>query len=113
MPWADLTDVRLYYELLGEGESVLLISGLGANCRSWDPIAPDLAEHFSLIIPDNRDVGKSAGKRKPHALTDFSADLVELLDRLQLDRVHVIGISLGGVIAQRLAIDHPDRMNRL
>src|SRR5437764_1226591 len=71
MPWADLTDVRSYYELLGEGESVLLIPGLGATCRSWDSIAPDLAVHFSLILPDNRDVGNSIGKRKPRALSEI------------------------------------------
>ena len=113
MPWANLTDVRLYYELLGGGEPLLLIPGLGATCRMWDRVAPDLAEHFSLILPDNRDVGKSIGKRKPHTLSDFSADLIELLDRLQIERAHVIGISLGGVIAQRLAIEHPNRIDRL
>ena len=113
MPWADLTDVRLYYELLGNGEPVLLIPGLGANCRMWDPVAPELAAHFSLILPDNRNVGKSVGKRKPHALSDFAADLVELLDELQIERAHVIGISLGGVIAQRLAVEHPGRIDRL
>lgn len=113
MPWANLTDVRLYYELLGNGEPLLLIPGLGANCRMWDVVAPDLAEHFSLILPDNRDVGKSIGKRKPRTLSDFAADLVELLDRLQVERAHVVGISLGGVIAQRLAVEHPGRIDRL
>jgi 3-oxoadipate enol-lactonase len=90
-----------------------MIPGLGATCRSWDPIAPDLAQHFSLILPDNRDVGKSVGKRKPRSLGDFAADLVDLLDRLQIERTHVVGISLGGVIAQQFAIDHPSRLNRL
>src|SRR5712671_2517731 len=113
MPWADLADVRSYYELLGEGDCVLMIPGLGATCRSWDPIAPDLAQHFSLILPDNRDVGKSVGKRKPHSLSDFAADLVDLLDRLQVERTHVVGISLGGVIAQQFAIQHPSRVDRL
>src|ERR1700712_3007802 len=113
MPWANLTDARLYYELLGSGDPVLLIPGLGATCRMWDAVAPELAGHFSLILPDNRDVGKSVGKRKPHTLSDFSADLIELLDRLQIERAHVVGISLGGVIAQRLAVEHPGRVDRL
>jgi len=114
MAWADLTDVQCYYELLGEGDPLLLIPGLGTTCRLWDGIAPELAQHFSLILPDNRDVGKSIGKtRTPRMLSDFSADLIELLDRLQIERAHVLGISLGGVIAQRLAIDHPGRVNRL
>jgi 3-oxoadipate enol-lactonase len=113
MPWADLTDVRAYYELLGEGEPLLMIPGLGSTCRLWDPVAPELAQSFSLILPDNRDVGKSRGKRKPRTLSDFTADLVELLDELQVERAHVVGISLGGVIAQTLAVEHPDRVNRL
>ena len=113
MAWADLTDVQCYYELLGEGQPLLLIPGLGTTCRLWDSSAPELAQHFSLILPDNRDVGRSLGKRKPRMLSDFSADLLELLDALQIERAHVLGISLGGIIAQRLAIDHPGRVNRL
>ena len=113
MPWADLNDVRLYYELLGSGEPLLLIPGLGSTCRLWDPIAPELAEQFSLVLPDNRNVGNSIGKRAPHTLSDFSSDLLELLDTLQIDRAHVMGISLGGVIAQHLAVEHPSRVNKL
>jgi 3-oxoadipate enol-lactonase len=113
MPWADLNDVRLYYEVLGSGEPLLLIPGLGNTCRLWDPVAPELAEDFSLILPDNRDLGNSVGKRRPHSLSDFSSDLLELLDRLQVDRAHIIGISLGGVIAQQMAVEHPSRVNKL
>jgi pimeloyl-ACP methyl ester carboxylesterase len=113
MPWADLSDVRTYYELLGEGDPLLMIPGLGSTCRLWDPVAPELAQQFSLILPDNRDVGNSIGKRRPTSLSDFVSDLVELLDELQIERAHVVGISLGGVIAQSLAVEHPDRINRL
>jgi len=113
MAWADLTDVQCYYELLGDGQPLLLIPGLGTTCRLWDSSAPELAQHFSLILPDLRDVGKSVGKRTPRMLSDFSSDLIELLDALQVERAHVLGISLGGVIAQRLAIDHPGRVDRL
>ena len=113
MPWAELSDVRLYYELLGDGEPLLLIPGLGSTCRLWDPIAPELARRFSLILPDNRDVGRSVGRRQPNSLSDFAADLIELLDELQVERANVVGISLGGVIAQQLAVEHPDRVNRL
>ena len=67
MAWADLTDVRSYYELLGEGEPLLLIPGLGTTCRLWDGVAPELASRFSLILVDNRNVGRSVGKRKPRS----------------------------------------------
>jgi 3-oxoadipate enol-lactonase len=113
MAWADLTDVRCYYETLGEGEPLLLIPGLGTTRRMWDSIAPDLASFFSLILIDNRSIGLSVAKRPPNSTADWAADIVELLDRLQLTRVDVLGVSLGGVIAQRLAIDHPSRIDRL
>lgn len=113
MPWADLSDVRMYYELAGSGEPVLFIPGLGATCRLWDPIIPELSRDYSLILPDNRGVGKSVAKRPLKTLRDLSSDLLELLDTLQLERAHVVGISFGGVIAQSLAVDHPGRVDRL
>ena len=113
MAFAELTDVRCYYEVLGEGEPLLLVPGLGTTCRLWDAVAPELSRHFSLILVDNRNVGRSAGRRPPRSVADLSADLVELLDELQVESAHVMGVSLGGIIAQRLAIDHPSRVNRL
>lgn len=113
MAWAELSDVRCYYELHGEGEPLLLIPGLGGHCRAWDSVAPRLARDFSLILIDNRGIGRSVARRKPRTLADYSCDISELLDELQLDRVHVLGLSLGGIIAQRFAIDHPGRVDRL
>ena len=74
MAWADLTDCRAYYEVIGEGEPLLLIPGLGATCRLWDPIVPELARHFTLIMLDNRGMGLSKPKRKPRSLADYSTD---------------------------------------
>src|SRR5687767_11940292 len=113
MAWAELSDVRCYYEVLGQGDPVLLIPGLGATCRLWDPIAPELAEHFSVVAPDNRGIGQSVARRPAKHLRDYVVDLIELMDRLQLDRAHVVGLSLGGMIAQRVAIEHPSRVDRL
>ena len=113
MAWAELTDVRCYYEVLGQGDPLLLIPGLGMTCRGWDPILPELARHFTLILPDNRGIGRSTCKRRPRSTADLSVDFIELLDHLQLDRAHVIGLSFGGIVAQRLVIDHPSRINRL
>lgn len=113
MAYAELTDVRSYYELVGEGEPLLLIPGLGGTCRVWDTIVPELASQFSLILVDNRGIGRSVARSRPRTLADYSTDLVELLDELQLDRAHVLGLSLGGIIAQRFAVDHPSRVDRL
>src|SRR4051794_23710050 len=111
MPWAELTDVRCHYSVLGRGDPLLLIPGLGTTSDIWEPVAGELAEHFSLILVDNRGVGRSKPRRDASTLRDFTADLVELVDFLNLDRTHVLGLSLGGVIAQRLAADHPERID--
>ena len=111
--FADLTDVRCYYELIGMGDPVLLIPGLGGTCASWDGVTSDLSGSFSLILLDSRGLGRSIARRAPESLADLAVDLVELLDHLQLDRAHVVGRSFGGAIAQQLAIDHPSRVDRL
>jgi pimeloyl-ACP methyl ester carboxylesterase len=113
MAWADLSDVRAWYELLGEGEPLVLVPGLGCTCRHWDDVAADLAAHFTLVMPDNRGMGRSVPRRNASSLADLAVDVVELLDHLQLERAHVLGLSLGGVIAQRVAMDFPDRVDRL
>jgi pimeloyl-ACP methyl ester carboxylesterase len=113
MAWAALSDVRCYYKLLGQGDPLLLIPGLGVTSRIWDTVVPELAEHFSLILPDNRGVGLSETKRHATTLGAYTSDLIELLDYLQVERAHVLGLSLGGVIALDLAGHHPDRVDRL
>jgi pimeloyl-ACP methyl ester carboxylesterase len=113
MPYAELQDVRCYYELLGSGDPLLLIPGLGSTCATWDSVAGELSEAFTLIMPELRGVGRSTAKRPARNLSHLVSDLIELLDYLQLDQTHVLGQSLGGIVAQRLAIDHPGRVNRL
>jgi pimeloyl-ACP methyl ester carboxylesterase len=113
MAVADLSDVRCFYELLGHGEPLLLIPGLGVTSRIWDAVVPELSQHFSLILFDNRGVGQSQAKRHPSRISNFSSDIIELLDYLQVERTHVLGLSLGGVIALRLAADHPQRIDHL
>lgn len=113
MPYADLSDVRCHYKIMGTGEPLLMIVGLGSTCEIWGSAAEQLAKSFTLILADNRNMGRSVGHRMPQCLADFSADYVELLEHLQLDRTHALGLSLGGIIAQRLAVDHPSRIDRL
>lgn len=113
MPFADLTDARCYYELHGSGTPVIFIPGLGTTCELWNCVTRELSQSMTLILMDNRDVGRSISKRPPQTLADFAVDVVELMDHLQLDKAHVVGLSLGGVVAQRVAIDHPGRVDRL
>jgi 3-oxoadipate enol-lactonase len=99
--------------VLGRGDPLLLVPGLGVTCDVWDPVLPELASDLSLILVDNRGVGRSAARRPAESLRDYVADLVELMDYLQLDRAHVLGLSMGGMIARQLAADHPSRVDRL
>ena len=111
--FADLSDVRCYYELLGTGDPILLIPGVGRTCRLWDDVTSELSKSFSLILLDNRGMGRSVEKRPAQTLSDLAVDFVELLDHLQLERAHVLGLSFGGLLAQQFAVDHPSRIDRL
>lgn len=111
--FADLSDVRCYYELLGSGDPIVLIPGVGRTCRLWDDVTSELSKSFSLILFDNRGLGRSIEKRPAQTLSDLAVDLVELLDHLQLERAHVLGLSFGGLLAQQFALDHPSRVDRL
>lgn len=117
MPHADLANVRLYYDLSGpaDGEPLVLIQGLGAQSITWPPgfVALLQAERFRVILFDNRDVGLSTwfddASEQPYVLADMSDDVAHLLDHLGIRKAHVVGQSMGGMIAQQFAIDHQDR----
>src|SRR5438874_3519864 len=79
----ELSDVRCSYQLLGSGDPLVLIPGLGATCALWDCVAGELSNSFSVILLDNRGMGRSIAKRTPQTLADFAVDVVELLDHLQ------------------------------
>lgn len=110
---AELTDVRCGFILEGAGEPLLLIPGLGASAQLWRPIIAQHVQDFTVICPDNRGIGESKAKRPLRNISHICSDLVELLDYLDIDRAHVLGVSLGGIIAQRFAVDHPSRIDHL
>jgi pimeloyl-ACP methyl ester carboxylesterase len=114
--------VELEYETMGRADdpAMLLIMGLGAQLIDWpDRFCADLvARGFSVVRYDNRDAGLSTGPNgpdgepnaEPYVLADLAADAVGLLDALDIRQAHLVGASMGGMIAQQVAIDHPDRV---
>lgn len=131
MPAVEVNGVSIHYEERGSGDPLLLIMGLGGQLTDWPPTLVDLlAERFRVILFDNRDAGLSSeldGRtpgfwanlratltgRQPLAgyrLADMAADTVGLLDHLGIERAQVVGVSMGGMIAQQLTIDHPERV---
>jgi len=107
-------DIEINYDVVGEGTPVLLIMGLGTRGDSWAPLAEALAAvGYMAIHFDNRDVGWSTQMAGPtYQIADMAADAVGLLDHLGVDQAHVIGISMGGMIAQELLVTAPRRARR-
>ncbi len=115
MPTVNVKGLNMYYEVTGEGEPVVLIMGLGADHTAWGMQVPDfVAAGYCCIALDNRDVGQTAESTTPaYSIRDMAEDTIGLMDALRVDSAHVMGGSMGGDIAQELAIAHPERVRTL
>ena len=102
----------LYYTVQGQGPFVTLVHGIGADHASWDGIASRLAPHYTVIRLDLRGHGQSS-KITTCSLDDFVSDIGGLLDAAGAKKTHLVGFSLGGLIAQKFAIEKAGRLNRL
>jgi 3-oxoadipate enol-lactonase len=107
--------VQLHYQVDGASDlpPLLLIQGLTRTVGHWSELAQELAQHFRLIMFDNRGVGKSGTPRPPYTTGQMAEDTRCVLDAARVDRAHVFGISLGGMVAQELALRYPERVDRL
>jgi 3-oxoadipate enol-lactonase len=106
-------EVELAYELLGDGPPLLLIQGLGYGGRGWGPALDLLAEDFTVAAFDNRGFGGSDVPPGPYRVGELAEDARAVLDAAGFERTHVVGASLGGMVAQELALAHPDRIHKL
>jgi pimeloyl-ACP methyl ester carboxylesterase len=113
MPVVEANGINIYYQLAGEGEPLVLISGLSYGLWYWHRVVPLLAPHFRVITFDNRGVGQSDAPPGPYTGSMMAADTAGLLDALGIERAHVLGHSMGGYVAQALALEHPQRIDRL
>ena len=113
MPKVEVPGTELNYERGGAGEPLLLIQGMSANHRAWGPLVPLLEQSFDTIAFDNRGIGLSRPVTEGFSIAEMAADTVGLLDALEIERAHVMGISMGGMIAQELALAHPGRLRTL
>jgi pimeloyl-ACP methyl ester carboxylesterase len=137
MPTAPANGIEIYYETFGDrdGEPLLLVNGLGSQCISYEPDFCNafVDRGFFVIRFDNRDVGLStkidtphldfqrllakafAGERveAPYLLSDMAADAVGLLDHLGIDSAHIVGMSMGGMVVQTIAVEYPERVRTM
>jgi pimeloyl-ACP methyl ester carboxylesterase len=113
MPLTKIGGVRFYYEVHGSGEPLLLIAGLGSDSSSWGWVVNAFSAKFKTIVFDNLGAGRSGTGRTPCTIRRMARDAVKLLDRLGVERAHIIGHSMGGYIAGEIAVNYPERVNRL
>ena len=113
MPTVTVNGVTLHYEERGAGEPLLLVMGFGGDHLAWGFQVLAFAEHYRVIAFDNRGVGQSDVPDVPYTTRMMAEDAAGLLDALGVDRAHVLGVSMGGMIAQELALAHPRRVRTL
>jgi pimeloyl-ACP methyl ester carboxylesterase len=113
VPTVQLGDIELYYEERGSGRPLLLVPGIPAIASDWAPLAERLSDSRRVISYDNRGSGSSQTTPAPYTTAQLAADAVALLDALEVERANVFGMSLGGMIAQELALGWPERVDRL
>jgi len=113
MPTIKVNDINMYYEIHGQGEPLLLIMGMGADLTVWGDSIHKFAEKYRVIAFDNRGSGRTDKPDIPYSIEMMADDTIGLMDRLDIKRVHIIGASMGSLIAQRIAAYYPERVQSL
>lgn len=113
MPSTNINNLAFYYEIHGEGFPLVLISGLSCDSTHWELVRGALAAKFKVISFDNRSVGRTQDAEKDYKILDMAKDVVNLLQYLKIDSAHIIGHSMGGAIAQTIAHQFPNYVNKL
>jgi pimeloyl-ACP methyl ester carboxylesterase len=113
VPYVDIEAGRLYYEQHGRGEDLLCIQGLSLDVSGWRAQLPAWSAHYRVTVFDNRDVGRSFYASEPYEIRALAGDTFGLADRLGLERFHLLGYSMGGAVAQEMALERPERVRSL
>jgi len=116
MPKLHVNNLDFYYDIVGGGQSVVFISGVSSDHAGWlGSQVPDfIAAEFRCLVFDNRDVGQTGESPIPsYGIAQFADDTVALIRQLNFGRTHIIGASMGGMIAQEIALNHPDCVRSL
>lgn len=113
MPSLNLGATEICYDIHGQGEPLLLIHGLGSSRRDWEFQIPDFSRHFKTIAIDLRGHGQSGKPPGPYSMDIFAADTAGFLRALDISSAHILGVSLGGMVAFQLALDYPELVRSL
>jgi len=110
MSEAKIEDTQIHYEEYGEGQPLIMILGLGQDTATWEFQISDFSRHFRIILLDNRDSGKSSSCSETYTTETMARDTLGLMDHLGIERTHLLGTSMGGMIAQQVALIAPERV---
>jgi len=114
MPKVRVNDIQMYYEVNGEGFPLLMIMGLSGNLDWWEPrMIQGLSKSFKTTVFDNRGAGRTEASEKEYTIKLFADDTAGLMDSLGIPKAHVLGISMGGMIAQELVLNYPEKVEKL
>lgn len=113
MPLISVNNITLSYHTIGSGPPLVFISGLGMDHMCWLYQIPEFHQRNKLILFDNRGMGQSTGSRDQYTTKLMADDVASLLNRLNIEKAHIVGTSMGGMIAQELAINYPEKIDRL
>lgn len=114
MPEVRVNDIEMFYEVHGEGFPLMMIQGLGGNVDWWDPRwIQALSEKFKIIAFDNRGAGRTDISGKEYSIKLFADDTAGLMDALGIARANVLGISMGGMIAQEIVLNYPEKVKKV
>jgi 3-oxoadipate enol-lactonase len=113
MPKARVNGISIDYSVEGQGEPLFLIMGFSGSKMPWFFQRRAFRKHFQVVTFDNRGVGQSGKPTGPYSMQMFVDDTVGLMDHLGIDKAHVLGVSMGGMIAQHIALSHPERVRKL
>jgi pimeloyl-ACP methyl ester carboxylesterase len=112
--FAQLDDIQLHYKIQGHGEPLLMLMGFCGNMNWWpQPVQDYLSARYQLILVDNRGTGLSERGTRKYTMATLADDMERLVNHLGMPEVHVLGVSMGGMIAQEFAIRHPKRVSRI
>ena len=107
---AKIGDIHIHYEEYGKGLPLIMILGLGQDTATWEFQISDFSKHFRLILMDNRDSGKSSSCSETYTTETMARDTLGLMDHLGIKRTYLLGTSMGGMIAQQVALVAPERV---
>jgi pimeloyl-ACP methyl ester carboxylesterase len=113
MPLTQVGDIRLCYNVRGDGQPLVMITGFASAQSTLFALARVFARHYRVVTYDNRGIGGSDKPTGPYSIAMMANDTVGLMDYLEIDRAHLLGGSMGGMVAQHIAIDHPQRVDKL